>query len=220
MDPLMGIMSLGGGILNNLFAGDRQAQQEQFAAQQVQQQEQFQQNMRATAYQTAVSDMKAAGLNPMMAAGINTSVPAGAAATTSAAPVSDIVGPALSTAMSAAKVKQELEIMELQKGNLVQDNYIKQNQVGKLAAETANLVKEGPGVEARSNIAKNLVETTTNNAIQAQNERPYLKSAIAGYVQPFNRGIQDIYSMMGPLMGMIGKGAGAARDLSFSNRWP
>lgn len=52
------MLSLGGNLLNNFFAGERQEDAQQFSAQQF-----------ATRYQTTVNDMKAAGLNPMLAYG-------------------------------------------------------------------------------------------------------------------------------------------------------
>ena len=50
------LLSLGGNLLNNYFAGERQEDAQQFSAQQF-----------ATRYQTTVKDLQAAGLSPMLA---------------------------------------------------------------------------------------------------------------------------------------------------------
>lgn len=92
-----GAMSLVGGILGNRSA------RKQAAAQMA-----FQERMRATQYQTAVEDLKLAGLNPMLAytnGGAGT--PAGAMAQQS-----DVVTPAVNTALSARRNKAEVANME------------------------------------------------------------------------------------------------------------
>lgn len=53
-DAIMG--TVGAGLVNNLFANQRQSSAQEFSAQQF-----------ATRYQTSVKDMEAAGLNPMLA---------------------------------------------------------------------------------------------------------------------------------------------------------
>lgn len=74
----------------------------------VKQQEKFQERMSNTAYQRATADMKMAGLNPMLAymQGSATS-PSGAIAK-----IDDIISPAVSSAMGAMRVKQELKNMK------------------------------------------------------------------------------------------------------------
>lgn len=58
------ISSPGGGLLGDLFLGERKHDRSVHAAEA---QMGFQERMRNTAYQAAVGDMKAAGLNPMLA---------------------------------------------------------------------------------------------------------------------------------------------------------
>lgn len=205
MDPISGIISLGGGLLNNYFAGERQEQAQQFNAQMAQNQMNFQERMRATAYQTATADMKAAGLNPMMAAGVNTSVPAGASASTSAAPVSDVVGPALQSAMQAAKVKSELELMEYQKDNAAKLTRKLVSEGDKIDAETAKTLEEVPGAKAKSTILGNAIAESTNQRITAEKERPYIDSSLKSILAPTGKAAQDVYKLIPPIKFNMGR---------------
>lgn len=94
----------------------------------------FQERMRSTEYQTAVRDMKLAGINPMLAFSQGgASSPGGASAH-----MQDEVGPAISTALQARRLVAELKGMEAQRG-------LTQAQADSTAADT--LLKLATGEE-------------------------------------------------------------------------
>jgi len=114
------IAALGGGLLG--FIGQQQTNQKSWdiaqasnaaSAEQAQRQMDFQERMRETQYQTAVEDMKKAGLNPMLAytqGGAGT--PSGAMGQITTAKVGNVIGSALAGAQAAAMTAADLDMKE------------------------------------------------------------------------------------------------------------
>jgi len=125
--------SLAGGMMSNNANEALFQQGNAFNAAQSAQQMQFQERMRATQYQTAVDDLKKAGLNPMLAytqGGAGT--PSGAAASAAGSHRTENV--AASAANSAAQAAQFTNIME--------QNALLKAQINKTDTESDNIMAE------------------------------------------------------------------------------
>lgn len=163
-DVLTGGLSLLGGVANNMFAGKRQDDAQQFNAQQAAANRDFQERMSNTAYQRSAADMQAAGLNRILAVGGGASSPSGNMATSSpGAPVHDMLGPAVNTAMAHGRLKQELNNMKATEDNTMKDTRLKVSQGNTEDARTVKTLSEVKNIDENTKhtaqeIAKGLAE--------------------------------------------------------------
>lgn len=105
-----GGLALAGGMMSNNANANQAQMANQFSAQQTQKQMDFQREMRETQYQTSVSDLKKAGLNPMLAytqGGAGT--PSGASSAGQQATYQNAMAPAIGAYNQTAQTAMEMD---------------------------------------------------------------------------------------------------------------
>lgn len=148
---ITGGSALFGGIMGNQANRDSVAASNAANAEMSHRQMAFQADMSNSAYQRQVADLKAAGINPMMAAmNGGASTPAGASAQSQAAQYNDPLAPALTSAMDATRLKNELKVT--QKGMDVSDSTIGVNKAVENTQATQALVNSNTAKVAAANL--------------------------------------------------------------------
>lgn len=140
-DPFSAAISVGGSLLDNFFAGERQEDAQAFSAQQY-----------ATRYQTQVKDLQAAGLNPMLAYGQG---PGSAPSSSPATPGSNFTqaaGQHLQSQLNSAQIANinadtankaaQARLIDAQAAQATASAHQATAQVGNINAATDNLIAQ------------------------------------------------------------------------------
>lgn len=120
----LGIASAAQNLLGMEFASDEATAARNHSAEQAQLQRNWQEQMRRTQYQTAVEDMKLAGLNPMLAYQQGGAGTPGGAMTQSAAASTPSTGN-----LSALQTAAQIKLLDAQAKNIDADTFNKQAEV-------------------------------------------------------------------------------------------
>lgn len=159
----------------NRFSAEQNAIAASFSAEQAQKQMDFQERMRNTSYQSAVADMKAAGLNPMLTVTQGgAAVPAGAAGTRPSAigQQAQLRNPGeslISSAASLSQVKADLEKKEAETVESISRTGVNDETRKNVSADTTLKILEAPNVSQKTkNMAAELLlmqaRTSATNA--------------------------------------------------------
>lgn len=173
INPIESIIGAGIGAASSLIGGN---QQNAASAEQAAKQMDFQERMRATQYQTAVADLKAAGLNPMLAyqqGGAGT--PSGAMAT-QGNPLGESGNSAREAAMAVAQYRQlqtQNALTQQQTEKTQADTNLSNDQAAYTRANTARELAQMPGYGKFGQLRDaQIKQLTTSSALQAS-QVPY-----------------------------------------------
>lgn len=213
-DVLTGGLSLASGFMNNMFAGQRQDQAQQFNAQQAAMNRQWQEQMDNTKYQRTANDMQAAGLNRILAVGGPGGTPGGSTASSPApAAVHDMLGAGVSTAMAHARLKNEIENMQATNDNIMKDTRLKvvqgnteDEKTRTQAAETLRTLADTKYKDTSTQHTAQEIVKGSADAIKAQTDaEQYKGQAMKVLRQTGNIGteVQRASSAVGNLPGIL-----------------
>lgn len=194
-----GLSSFFGGRESNKETAARQAAQNAFNAEQAQKQMDFQERMSSSAYQRSMADMRAAGLNPILAYSKGgASSPGGAAASGTHHAATDVLTPAVSSAMQAFRLDNEVKNMVEQNKNLQATNANLKSENIRIGASTANIA-------ADTKIKNELFEGAMRESTKAKTDQEFYSSPAGRIMRMIGTGASEIGRVFG------GGGAPASR---------
>ncbi len=127
LDPVTtgAIISAGAGLIGGIFGESGASARNKAQIAEARRAEAFQERMSSTAHQREVLDLRAAGLNPILSAtgGSGATTPSGAQAQ-----IQDTMQPAISSALQASRLTQELKNMRAAQENIKTDTALKKTQ--------------------------------------------------------------------------------------------
>jgi hypothetical protein len=218
------IGGLTGGFLG--FVGQQQTNQKNWdiadaanraSASQAQNQMDFQERMRSTQYQTAVEDMKKAGLNPMLAysqGGAGT--PTGAMGSVSTAQMKNSLGAGVAAYNSASTANADVNLKDASTTESISRTNVNDQTAKKLDAETASIVLGMPNIsqELKNKIAIEILTQEQKHLTSAQTGKTRAEelSTRQGYTikKPEEEMSKTQYGQLRPYARDIGQGIGSA----------
>lgn len=185
-DPASMALSLGGGIISNMWTDKRQRDAQAFSSQQAANQMAFQERMSSTAYQRGMADMKAAGLNPILAYQKGpASSPSGAMASTSHHAATDAITPAVSSGLAARRLDAEV-------ANMVETNANLREQNKNLQAERVRIGAQVGNIAADTAIKSEALKSVAGEAAKGEANKRFYQSGVGHWLHMIGQGIREI----------------------------